>query len=107
VAIPVDGFTITRLRSGDTVLVSVTGELDIATAARLRERFEREKREDVDAALVVDLRNVSFIDCSGLHVREWARGLHGERLRIVLGDAAARLVDLTGLHDTLPTIDDA
>jgi anti-anti-sigma regulatory factor len=46
---------ITRLRSGDTVRVSVAGELDLASAPRLREQFEREKQEDLDAALLLNL----------------------------------------------------
>jgi anti-anti-sigma factor len=102
---PGDGFAITRLRSGATVRVSVVGELDIATAPRLREQFEREKQEDLDAALLVDLQNVDFIDSGGLHLLQWAYDLHGNRLHIVLGTAAARLIDLTGLRDKLPIID--
>jgi len=105
VAGPGDGFTITRLRSGDVVRVSVTGELDIATAPLLRKQFEREKQEDVDAALLVDLRELEFMDSSGLHLLEWAYSVHGERLRIVLGTAAARVVDAIALRDKLPIVD--
>ena len=105
VVAPSDRFAITRLRSGDTVRVSVTGELDVATASLLREQFEREKQEDLDAALLVDLGDVRFIDSSGLHVLRWAYEQHGERLQIVLGNAASRLIDVTGFRDALPIID--
>jgi anti-anti-sigma factor len=87
------------------VRVSVAGELDVATSPRLREQFEREKQEDIDAALLLDLRDVEFIDSSGLHVLQWAYDEHGQRLRIILGTAAARVVDLVGLRDMLPIVD--
>jgi anti-anti-sigma factor len=86
-----DEFTITRLRSGSMVRVSVTGELDIATVRLLREQFEREKQEDLDAPLVVDLRRLEFMDSSALGVLWRADGEHCERLRIVLSAIAARL----------------
>lgn len=102
---PGDGFTITRLRSGDIVRVSVVGALDIATAPLLRKQFECEKQEDIDAALLVDLRKLDFMDSCGLHLLEWAYSVHGERLRISLGTAAARLVDAVALRDKLPIVD--
>lgn len=105
-AVPGDGFEIIRLRSGGTVCVSVVGELDSATAPRLREQLEREKHEDVDALLVVDLRRLDFIDSSGLQLLVWACEEHGRRLQIVLGSAAGRLVDLTCLRDQLPVLDE-
>jgi anti-anti-sigma factor len=77
----------------------------MATSPRLREQFEREQQEDLDAALLVDLRDVRFIDSSGLHVLRWAYEQHGERLQIVLGNAASRMIDLTGFRDTLPIVD--
>ena len=64
-----------------------------------------EKQEDLDAALLVDLRDVEFIDTSGLHVLQWAYDQHGEQLQIVLGDAASRLIDVAGFRDRLPIVD--
>jgi anti-anti-sigma factor len=94
----------TRLRSGDTVLALVTGELDVAGVPLLRARVEREKQ--ADAALVVDLRKLEFIDGSGLNVLLRGYCEQGERLRSVLGAVSARLVDVTGLRDKLSIIDE-
>jgi hypothetical protein len=100
VAVPGEEFTIARLRSGDTV----TGELDIATVPLLSEQFEREKQEDLDAGLVVDLWKRVHRQ-QRPHVLQWAYSEHGEWLRIVLGAAATRLVDVTGLRDGLAIIE--
>jgi anti-anti-sigma factor len=50
----------------DAAWVEVAGELDIATTPQL----ERTLREAQSSArlVVLDLRNVTFMDCSGVHV---------------------------------------
>ena len=94
-AVPTDRFQITRLRSADSVRVSVAGDLDLATAPTLHAQIEHEAQENPDVVLVIDLRNLNFIDSSGLHLLERAYEEHGNRLQIVLGHAAARLIEIT------------
>jgi anti-sigma B factor antagonist len=87
------------------VLVTITGELDIATVPRVRAALSA---HDVAGgeAVVVDLSDVTFMDSSGLSLfltleRELRE--RGGRLAIACPDGAARLIfDVTGLDGHLP-----
>ncbi|WP_306921670.1 STAS domain-containing protein [Streptomyces luteogriseus] len=82
------------LQVGTTHVVTLRGDLDLLAAPALRAR-----RDMLTAGpcpdLVLDLRPVSFIDCSGLgvlcRVRNRVRARHG-RLRLVTGSASLRRV---------------
>jgi anti-anti-sigma factor len=89
----------------DTIHVTPAGELDIATVGELR----RAVQELVDAGfahVVIDLRELDFIDCSGLELlleleRESRRD--GWRLSLVQGSAAVQSVFVvTESSDALP-----
>ena len=56
--------TIRARREPGYVVVTVAGEVDIATVARLRERLSALAADGVP--LVADLDRVSFIDATGL-----------------------------------------
>ncbi|MET8944062.1 STAS domain-containing protein [Streptomyces sp. NPDC004542] len=98
---------------GGTTVVELHGEVDILTALPLRARLD-----DLTAAalpdLVVDLRAVSFIDCSGLGVLCRARNRVAERrgrLRLVTeSDQFRRVLRGAGLdgmfeiHDHLGSL---
>ena len=53
----------------------------------------------------MDLSNVTFMDSSGLHALITAHSDDGDRLRMILSPAVARLIDLVGLRDKLPIIE--
>lgn len=80
-----------------------SGELDIATAGRLREVLR--SQEDPARIIVLDLRRLEFIDMSGLrlvsdeHERARRRGFD---LRVVAGDEVRRLISLTGAPQAFP-----
>lgn len=97
------GFDIRHVRSGSTVRIVVAGELDIATAPRLRDAVELECD---DAELVVlDFEHVAFVDSAGLHALiEVHERLNG-RLRVILSPPVARLLDLVGVRDRLAVLD--
>ena len=85
---------------GDVVL-TVQGEIDIATVDTLRARLNEACEGDV----TIDLRRVDFLDCLGLallleqHDRSARRGL---RVDFVQGPPAVRrLFELTGTIDRL------
>ena len=90
--------------------VSVTGELDLATAPLLERRLR--ERHSQARLLVLDLRELSFMDSSGVHVIADAntRARHGgERLVILRGPPHVdRVFSLTGtdveleIHDLDP-----
>jgi len=87
--------------------VHVTGELDLATSPQLRQTL----REALRGArlLMVDLRELSFIDCSGAHaildVAEQAQR-DGDQMLIVRGPAQVdRLLTLAAVSERVPIID--
>jgi anti-anti-sigma factor len=94
---------------GATVRLALTGELDIAGAARVEKELERIERES-PATIVLDLRELAFMDSTGLRVivaadsraREQAR-----RLVIVRGSATVqRIIEMTRLDERLEIVDD-
>lgn len=85
---------------GDTTVVAVAGELDVATAPALREELYRVIDRGV-ATIVVDLADMDFIDSTGLGVLVGALKRVKERdgaleLRS-LPSAAQRVFEITGL----------
>ena len=83
--------------------VRLTGELDMTTAFRL----ERALRDAQDEAgqVVLDLRDLTFLDCSGIRVilgaAQRARRA-GHRLTVVPGPAQVnRVFTLTGAADAI------
>ena len=84
------------------------GEIDLATVDLVREAVEREQQPG--EPLVLDLRDVSFMDTSGLrYVLELndrvSRG--GPSLRLVRGPRAVqRVFEVSGLEERLPFVDD-
>jgi anti-sigma B factor antagonist len=90
-------------RTGDATLICVRGEIDIATCERLRDAIEPHlgPRQSV----ILDLSGVEFMDSSGLHVLERARGqLTADGGSLVLrnpSEAAHRLLTATETEDLL------
>lgn len=80
--------------------VRLTGELDLASAPQLRRCLD-ELLTDADAKLVIDLRQVSFMDSAGLAVLAAARSTAaeaGRSLKLVRGQAQVeRLFAISGL----------
>lgn len=95
-----------------TLLVTLTGELDIYTVPLLRRQLTRHDRPDV--ALIIDLSHVDLIDSCGLGllVSLHNRSASGQR-RIALVLTDQRLTDIfriTGLAHAFTqaaTVDDA
>lgn len=97
-------FSVDIVSDDERVRVSPAGELDIATADRLRQPIA-ELLEEGFRRVIVDLRNVTFLDSTGVHTliqcHERARDL-GARMSIILGGPATRRVlDITGIIDHL------
>jgi anti-sigma B factor antagonist len=92
-------FEVRRVDHPLGVVLTLGGELDLATVPLLQEQLDRAMRGR--RAVVVDLSGLRFIDSSGLHMLMRAeRQLHatGGRLGLVYGSRAVRRVfELTGL----------
>jgi len=101
----VEQFSVGVVRDRDEVVVALTGELDLATADML-EHEVRELRHSGCDHVVVDLRQLDFMDSAGLRVlislRNTAKCV-GHRLILVPGPRQVqRIFDLTatrGLFD--------
>jgi anti-sigma B factor antagonist len=86
-------------------VVSVYGEVDVATSPALRELLIRLVSEG-SSRLVIDLEGVDFLDSTGLgtiiSALKRAR-THGGDLRLVCTQARiARLFEITGLDKAVP-----
>jgi anti-sigma B factor antagonist len=99
-----EALTIQVRRDRGYTIVAVTGEVDIATVTRLRERlFELAAS---GRTLVVDLDQVSFIDSAGLAALVGTArrtAAHGASLQVVCTRPRIRqLFRLTGLDAQVP-----
>jgi anti-sigma B factor antagonist len=90
-----------RTTNAGTVVLTIQGEIDVATVGSLRARLADACERDV----TIDLRRVTFLDCLGLkvlleqHERSTQRGL---RVDFVQGPPAVRRVfEATGTLDQL------
>ncbi|MFF5225058.1 STAS domain-containing protein [Dactylosporangium sp. NPDC000521] len=95
---------------GSPAVVAVTGELDVANSAELRQ-FLHARLDDGTAALTVDLTGVAFLDSTTLSVFVGVhKRLHEERgsglTLVVPHERLLRIFRLTAL-DRLFTIIDA
>ena len=99
-------FEVRSQKQDGVATIAFSGELDMATAPILRENLAPFEGNGV-SAIILDLRDITFIDSIGLHALVEAR-----RRAVSLGDrlllsgaspAARRLMEITG---TLFLLDD-
>jgi anti-anti-sigma factor len=98
-----------EIRPGVPAVVGISGELDIASASWLRETLLLTMRCH-GPAICVDLRGVTFLDCSGINAllatARRAR-LEGGRMRVTSPSAPARrVIGLLGLQGVLASVDE-
>ena len=87
------------------VVLTVGGEVDLATAPQLRAKLT-DLVEDGAGSVVVDLTPVAFMDCTGLQAllagRKCARA-RGRSIRLVCPEGQVlRVLRLTGLATVFP-----
>ena len=91
-----------------TAVITVSGELDLASSPALEEELERVAQSDAQL-VVVDLRHLEFMDSTGLSVLVRAHQRaeeNGRRLGLVNGSQQVqRLLTLTGVADRLTLTD--
>jgi anti-anti-sigma factor len=96
--------------SGDehVSVLAISGELDLASTPQLEEALERVRDADCEL-LILDLREVTFMDSTGLSVLVKANQRAydaGRRLAVVKGSPQVqRLLSLTGVGDRLTLIE--
>ena len=94
-----DGFSVQAEDSGDTVVLNVTGEVDMATAPALEESI-KEALQRSPKVLVVDLSRVGFLASAGMSVLIGGNQRAGEHTRfrlVAVGSATLRPMELTGI----------
>lgn len=108
-----DSFAISESSADEAAVVTVAGEIDIATAPRLREHLGTALERD-KPVLVVDLLGVTFIDSTALGAL--IGGLRAARqagtsLRLVVSEPRIlKVFEITGLDTVFtlaPTLADA
>ncbi len=89
----------------DRSVVTVAGEIDVATAPALRERLD-EVQATEPAVLIVDLLGVTFIDSTALGVLIGARKqcvAAGGSMRLVIAEPRIlKIFEITGLTELFP-----
>jgi anti-sigma B factor antagonist len=104
-----DGTLLVRTaKQGDTRVISLCGELDLANAGTA----EAELRALLDgdgSQVVVDMRELEFIDSTGIALLVSTLGHNDGEARVRFIPSASptvtRVLELTGLSERLPLVD--
>jgi anti-sigma B factor antagonist len=94
-------------REGAVHRLTPIGELDLATAPLVERAFDAALGDDDAKVIVLDLRELSFMDSTGVHLllRMQAACMDANRLRVINGSGAVeRVLDVTGVRPRLPII---
>jgi anti-sigma B factor antagonist len=101
-------FRVEVANKGEAAIISVSGELDLASSPALEEELERACGSDA-SLVIVDLRELEFMDSTGLSVlvRAHQRAAeNSQRFGLVNGSQQVqRLLSLTGVADRLALAD--
>jgi anti-sigma B factor antagonist len=101
-------FNVETRDAGQTVVIGVRGELDLASSPALEHELERGAAAKAQV-VIVDLRDLEFMDSTGLSVlvRAHQRATeNGQRFGVVRGpQQVQRLLSLTGVADRLRLAD--
>jgi anti-sigma B factor antagonist len=94
------GLRIVSERGDDAVVIALDGDLDLATAAPMRDALSTALGTD-KARIVVDMRRLAFLDSTGIHtlVQMHERCLESARsFQIVLGEGhVRRVLEVSGM----------
>ena len=100
-----DDFSTEVNATDEATVIHVRGEIDIATAGRLRDVIE--PHMGPKQTIILDLSEVDFMDSSALHVLVQARGQLTENGGSLIlrnpSTAAHRLLTVAGANDLLET----
>jgi anti-anti-sigma factor len=92
-------FTADLEATGDTAVLRLAGELDLAVEERMRDALDALLASPAET-VVVDLRALAYMDSTGVQrllAAQVAADESGRRMRVLLGDAARRILVLCGV----------
>jgi anti-sigma B factor antagonist len=97
------GFTTSSATHDDVTVLSVGGEIDMATAPAFATAID-ELLENIPQALIIDLAGVQFIDSAGLTVlmRTHDRRSAVGHFAVVVESVCRRPIELIGLDKLFP-----
>jgi anti-anti-sigma factor len=102
----VNGLEIQSGRRGDEQVIALEGELEMANVAAIEAELHRVEAGDC-AKIVIDLRGLTFLDSTGIHVLMGAHSrsqCSGRPIALVVDDGPVRRVlDVCGALSILPT----
>jgi anti-anti-sigma factor len=102
-------FYVTSERRGGTVHVKLSGELDISSAPKVEDELARVE-PDRPEVIVLDLRNLAFMDSTGLRLliaADTRARQQDRRLTIVKGpEPVQRVFRITRLEERLEIVDE-
>jgi anti-anti-sigma factor len=90
-----EGFSATGEVTGDRVTVTVTGEVDMATAEELWQAATPARA----GAATLDLRAVTFFDSAAIHTLIRLAERYPGSLEVFPSDRVRRVLDISGLGD--------
>jgi anti-anti-sigma factor len=104
----IPSFDLRAVRNGRSIRLSPCGELDIATTPELEQALA-DATADAVAEIVLDLRELTFMDSTGLRALAQANSRAGESgiaLSIIRGPRQIeRVLEISGLGAMLPLVD--
>lgn len=98
-----DGLDLQARHDGRFQILSVRGEVDMASVPRLQAALEEAQRGG--KTLVVDLTEVGFLDSAGLSTLLTVSKSAPHQLRVVAAGEIVRPIELTGLDKLLAVYD--
>jgi anti-anti-sigma factor len=109
-AIDPSGFSISTSEGDRRVVVTIRGELDLATAPELETALL--ERLDAGQEVVLDLRELQFMDSSGLrvlvtaHARAADGGPRFAIVRPLAGTEVAKILEIAGVQQQLHVVEE-
>ena len=105
---PRGGFEVESSQEGRDYVIRARGELDLAVYETFEAELETALQSDA-ATVLLDLRELTFIDSAGIRALLIAVGrseANGRRLRVTreTSRAVKRTLDLTGIGERLPFV---
>jgi anti-sigma B factor antagonist len=98
-------FRLGSVRDGDAHVIALAGELDDWTIEAVERELKRVERTDA-RFIVLDLRGLEFIACSGLRVIVMAHRRQAGRLIVVKGPQhVQRVFEICNLVKVLPLVE--
>lgn len=101
-------FSVEERRQGAAAILVVSGELDLRTSPELERRLGQAFDAGVEL-VILDLRQIEFMDSTGLRVllsSHQRAQESGRRFALVRGaDQVERVLTLTGVRDLLTVVD--